>query len=65
MTMLFAIVGGSAVGNLYWAQPLLATITTSLGVDVPIDRRFPLAEAGAAHRYAEDNKVLGRIVLIP
>ena len=32
---------------------------------VPIDRRFPLAEAGAAHRYAEDNKVLGRIVLIP
>ncbi|MFD2427135.1 zinc-binding dehydrogenase [Sphingobium scionense] len=32
---------------------------------VPIDRRFPLAEAGAAHRYAEDNKVLYRIVLIP
>lgn len=32
---------------------------------VPIDRRFPLAEAAAAHRYAEDNKILGRIVLIP
>lgn len=32
---------------------------------VPIDRRFPLAEAEAAHRYTEDNKILGRIVLIP
>ena len=34
MTWLFAIVGGAAVGNLYWAQPLLATIAKSL--DVPI-----------------------------
>ncbi|RZN33230.1 zinc-binding alcohol dehydrogenase family protein [Bradyrhizobium sp. Leo121] len=32
---------------------------------VPIDRRFPLAQAAAAHRHAEDNKILGRILLIP
>lgn len=32
---------------------------------VPIDSRFPLAQAAAAHRHAEDNKVLGRVLLIP
>lgn len=32
---------------------------------MPIDRRFPLAQAAAAHRYVEDNKILGRVVLIP
>ena len=30
--VLFAIAGGVAVGNLYWAQPLLANIARSLGV---------------------------------
>jgi len=30
MTLLFAIGGGAAVGNLYWAQPLLAEIGASL-----------------------------------
>lgn len=34
-------------------------------LSVPIDRRFPLAEAAVAHRYAEENKILGRILLIP
>jgi len=33
LTLLFAIAGGAAVGNLYWAQPLLTDIATSL--DVP------------------------------
>ncbi|NYF30619.1 zinc-binding alcohol dehydrogenase family protein [Sphingopyxis sp. JAI108] len=32
---------------------------------VPIDRRFPLSEAAAAHRYAENERVFGRIILIP
>ncbi|WP_434136771.1 zinc-binding alcohol dehydrogenase family protein (plasmid) [Pseudomonas luteola] len=32
---------------------------------VPIDRQFPLAQAAAAHRYVEDNKILGRVLLIP
>ena len=32
LTILFAVAGGVAVGNLYWAQPLLANIARSLGV---------------------------------
>jgi len=32
---------------------------------VVIDREFALAEVVAAHRYAEDNRVLGRIILRP
>ncbi len=30
LTLLFAIAGGAAVGNLYWAQPLLDFIATDL-----------------------------------
>ena len=31
-TLLFAVAGGAAVGNLYWAQPLLGTVGADLGV---------------------------------
>lgn len=31
-TLLFAVAGGAAVGNLYWAQPLLDDIAGSLGI---------------------------------
>ncbi|MCA1188490.1 MFS transporter [Saccharopolyspora sp. 6T] len=31
-TLIFAIVAGMAVGNLYWAQPLIEVIASSLGV---------------------------------
>ncbi len=31
LTFLFAVVGGAAVGNLYWAQPLLDLIADDLG----------------------------------
>lgn len=31
---LFAVAGGAAVGNLYWAQPILDTIAAGLGVSV-------------------------------
>jgi len=30
-----------------------------------IDRRFPLAEAAAAHRYIESRAAFGRVLLIP
>lgn len=33
-TFLFALAGGAAVGNLYWAQPILDTIAAGLGVSV-------------------------------
>ena len=32
---------------------------------VLVDRTFPLAEAAAAHRYAESRQAVGRVVLIP
>ena len=32
LTLLFAVAGGAAVGNLYWAQPLLDEVARSLGV---------------------------------
>ena len=32
LTFLFAVAGGAAVGNLYWAQPLLDLIARDLGV---------------------------------
>ncbi len=32
---------------------------------VPIDRSFRLAEAAAAHAYAEENPTLGRVVMLP
>ena len=34
LTLLFAIAGGAAVGNLYWAQPLLADIAGSFQVSL-------------------------------
>lgn len=32
---------------------------------MPIEREFPLAEAAAAHRYIEENRPFGRVLLIP
>ena len=34
-------------------------------LDVVIDRNWPLAEAGAAHRYIESRQAFGRVVLNP
>ncbi|WP_111414994.1 quinone oxidoreductase family protein [Billgrantia lactosivorans] len=34
-------------------------------LEVPIDRRFSLCEVAAAHAYAEENSILGRVVLVP
>lgn len=35
-TLLFAITGGLAVGNLYWAQPLLMDMETTLNAPVQL-----------------------------
>ena len=34
-------------------------------LQVEIDRSFPLADAAAAHEYAESRKAFGRVVLTP
>ncbi len=57
MTWLFAIVGGAAVGNLYWAQPLLATIAKSLGV--------PIGSAGAMVTMTQIGYALGIVLIVP
>ena len=36
LTILFAVAGGAAVGNLYWAQPLLEDIASSLHVSTGV-----------------------------
>ncbi|QYI96293.1 hypothetical protein K0028_11315 [Curtobacterium flaccumfaciens pv. flaccumfaciens] len=35
-TLLFAVAGGAAVGNLYWSQPLLDDIASSLGTSASL-----------------------------
>ena len=32
---------------------------------IEIDSRFPLADAAAAHRYIEERRAFGRVVLVP
>lgn len=62
---------GVFMGTILSRPAVRQTVDTMLAdvakgsLTVPIDRRFPLSEAAAAHRYAEDNKILGRVVLIP
>ncbi len=50
------------------AWPALAEIlklVTDRHFCVPIDRRFPLREAAAAHRYLAQRKNIGKVVLMP
>jgi NADPH2:quinone reductase len=35
------------------------------GLEVLVDRVFPLSEAAAAHRYIESRQAVGRVVLVP
>jgi len=56
-TLLFAVAGGAAVGNLYWAQPLLEEIATSLGV--------PASVAGLLVTVTQIGYALGIFLLVP
>ena len=57
LTLLFAIAGGAAVGNLYWAQPLLADIAVSLGVST--------GAAGLLVTLTQAGYALGVFLLVP
>lgn len=57
MTVLFAVAAGTCVGNLYWAQPLLAQIAESFGV--------PVTAAGALVTLTQVGYVLGILFLVP
>ena len=56
-TLLFAVAGGAAVGNLYWAQPLLEEIASSLGV--------PAAVAGLLVTVTQVGYAVGIFLLVP
>jgi predicted MFS family arabinose efflux permease len=56
-TMLFAVAGGAAVGNLYWAQPLLEEIARSLGV--------PASVAGLLVTVTQVGYAVGIFLLVP
>src|SRR5689334_17109446 len=57
MTLLFAVAGGAAVGNLYWAQPLLDLIAGDLGVSI--------ASAGLIVTVTQIGYALGVFFLVP
>ena len=57
LTLLFAIAGGAAVGNLYWAQPLLTDIAASLGVSS--------AAAGLLITVTQVGYALGVLLVVP
>jgi NADPH2:quinone reductase len=60
---------GGAIGSEYArVHPMIGDMlgrVASGDLQVAIDRTFPLAEAAAAHEYAESRKAFGRIVLTP
>src|SRR3954466_6426905 len=57
LTLLFAVAGGAAVGNLYWAQPLLANIADALGV--------PIHSAGLLVTVTQIGYALGVFLVVP
>jgi predicted MFS family arabinose efflux permease len=57
MTLLFAIAGGAAVGNLYWAQPLLDVLARDLGVST--------GSAGLIITVTQIGYALGVFFLVP
>lgn len=57
MTLLFAIAGGASVGNLYWAQPLLAPIAETFGI--------ANGEAGLVITLTQIGYAIGVFLIVP
>lgn len=57
LAFLFAVAGGAAVGNLYWAQPLLSTIGPDLGVSA--------SDAGLLITVSQLGYALGVFFVVP
>ena len=57
LVALFAVAAGLAVGNLYWAQPLLAQITGEFGV--------PVAQGGMLVTATQIGYALGILLIVP
>ena len=57
LTLLFAIAGGAAVGNLYWSQPLLDFIAQNLKTDT--------ASAGLLVTATQVGYAVGVLLFVP
>jgi predicted MFS family arabinose efflux permease len=57
LIVLFALIGGFAVGNLYWAQPLLKVIASDLGVST--------GTAGALVTATQIGYAVGIVLIVP
>lgn len=57
LTLLFAVAGGIAVGNLYWAQPLLGLIADDL--------HAPMSSAGWLITATQIGYALGILLIVP
>lgn len=57
LTAVFAVAAGLAVGNLYWAQPLLAQITGEFGV--------PTSQGGILVTATQVGYALGILLIVP
>jgi predicted MFS family arabinose efflux permease len=57
LTLVFALIGGFAVGNLYWAQPLLKVIAGDLGVST--------GTAGSLVTLTQVGYAIGIVMIVP
>jgi NADPH2:quinone reductase len=60
--------GGALLSEYARVHPMIGDMLGRVAnneLHVQIDRSFPLAEAAAAHEYAESRKAFGRVVLTP
>jgi predicted MFS family arabinose efflux permease len=57
MTVLFAVAGAVAVGNLYWAQPLLTEIADAFGISI--------GQSGTLITVTQLGYALGVLLLVP
>ncbi|MDY3983462.1 MAG: MFS transporter [Veillonellaceae bacterium] len=57
LALAFAVIAGLAIGNLYWAQPLLANIATSFGL--------PISDGGILVTATQVGYALGIFFLVP
>jgi NADPH:quinone reductase len=67
-TLRGVFLGGAIIPEYSRIHPMIAELIERVArgeLHVEIDRRFPLAEAAAAHAYLEGRNAFGRVVLTP
>lgn len=67
-TLTGVFLGAEAVLSPQRVHPMIAGLIDDVatgGLQVAIDRRFPLSDAAEAHRYIESRAAFGRVLLIP